>query len=313
MAAGIRALLIAGPTASGKSALAVELAERMNGVIVNADSMQVYQELSIITARPSPEDLARVPHRLYGVVPAGVAFSTGDWLRRVADEIAAVEADGRMPVLVGGTGLYFKALTEGFADLPDIDPAVRAECRLLAEEGGLGGVRLALGALDPDAAATLMDLQRMTRALEVVRATGKRLSVWQREAQGASLYSVAETARLVLTPPRPWLYERISRRAALMLASDGLAEIEALLALGLPDTLPAMRAIGVKESRALLSGEIDPAEALAQLTIATRQYAKRQETWFRNQMPDWQRLDPAQSCAQGLALEFMRKIGFAYP
>ncbi|WP_353620419.1 tRNA (adenosine(37)-N6)-dimethylallyltransferase MiaA [Labrenzia sp. CE80] len=300
---GHRAVLIAGATASGKSALAIELARRWNGVVINADSMQLYRELSIITARPPAEDLALAPHRLYGVLGAETAFSTGEWLRMMAVELDAVRTEGKLPILVGGTGLYFKALTEGFADIPEIDPEIRSSCRQLAEDGGVEAVRTELAPLDPVGAETLQDQQRLTRALEVVRSTGKSLSDWQAEAQGAPLIRPQEAFRIVLAPPRPWLHARIEKRAGMMLSDAGIAEVRALLELGLPDSLPVMRAIGVKEVAEFLSGFCDLEEAGQQLTIATRQYAKRQETWFRNQMADWKRLDPAASNAVELATQ----------
>ncbi len=288
-----RAILIAGPTASGKSALAIEVAEALDGVIVNADSMQLYSELSVVTARPPQADLERVPHRLYGVLPAERAFSTGDWLRLVEQQLAEIQAEGKVPVFVGGTGLYFKALTEGFAELPDIVPDVRAGCRRLAEEGGIDAVRTEIRPLDPEAADALQDLQRLTRALEVVKSTGRTLASWQEEAHGAPLLSADQAVRFVLAPPRPWLHERIALRASLMLQGGAIEEVRQLLDLRLPTELPAMRAIGVKEVAALLAGDVDKAEAERLLTVATRQYAKRQETWFRNQMADWTRIDPS--------------------
>ncbi len=296
-----RAVLIAGPTASGKSALAVELAERLDGIVINVDSMQLYAELSIVTARPSREDMDRVAHRLYGVLPACEAFSTGAWLKLVAAELERADRLGKLPVLVGGTGLYFKALTEGFAELPEIDPQVRSECRSLAEEGGLAAIRSELTVLDPEAAETLVDLQRATRALEVVRSTGRTLSTWQDQAQAAPLLAPHETLRLVLAPERSWLHERIARRAGLMLSKEGIAEVQELMQLNLPESLPAMRAIGVKEVCGLLQGSLTRDEAAERLTIATRQYAKRQETWFRNQMATWHRLDPSSASASQLA------------
>ncbi|MBD8890532.1 tRNA (adenosine(37)-N6)-dimethylallyltransferase MiaA [Labrenzia suaedae] len=296
-----RAVLIAGPTASGKSALAIELARRWNGTVINADSMQLYRELTIVTARPSAGEEAMAPHRLYGVLPSSEAFSTGAWLRMMAGELERTWGEGRLPILTGGTGLYFKALTEGFAELPEIDPKVRESCRTLAAEGGLEAVRAALAPLDEAAAEGLQDLQRLTRALEVVRSTGRTLADWQAEAQGAPLLKAEDCLRLVLAPPRAWLHERIARRAALMLQREGIHEVENLLALGLPDTLPAMRAIGVKEVAELLAGSIDAKEAERRLTVATRQYAKRQETWFRNQMGGWMRLDPSGFSASALA------------
>ncbi|TYC51748.1 tRNA (adenosine(37)-N6)-dimethylallyltransferase MiaA [Rhodobacterales bacterium] len=293
-AAGKRAILIAGPTASGKSALALALAKRLDGVIVNADSMQLYEDLRIVSARPSPDEEAQAPHRLYGVLPAAAAFSTGGWLRLAAEQISVIRAERRVPILVGGTGLYFKALTEGFAELPDIPETIRERARDLAEREGVEGLKQALRVEGDEAAAQdLSDPQRLARALEVILASGKPLSRWQKEQQSAPLLPSGSFSGLVLAPPRPWLHARIAERAQLMVRDEGIAEVEALLRKGLPASLPAMRAIGVAEIGRLLSGEWDRAEAAAKLTVATRQYAKRQETWFRNQMPLWQRLDPA--------------------
>ncbi|NBN63405.1 tRNA (adenosine(37)-N6)-dimethylallyltransferase MiaA [Pannonibacter tanglangensis] len=287
------AILIAGPTASGKSALAVALAERLGGLVINADSMQLYRELRLVSARPGPEDEARAPHRLYGVLPAAEAFSTGAWLGLVAAALDAARASGLRPILVGGTGLYFRALTEGFAEVPAIPADIRTRCRSLAEDQGLEAVRSALAPLDPDAAGRLQDLQRLTRALEVVLATGRTLAAWQAERPGAPLLPQDRVRTVVLAPPRAWLHARIARRAGLMLSEEGIAEVRDLLALGLPATLPAMRAIGVKEIGGLLAGAIDRAEVERQLVVATRQYAKRQETFFRGQLAAWPRLDPS--------------------
>jgi len=291
---GKRAILIAGPTASGKSALALELAKRRDGTVINADSMQLYEDLRIVSARPSAEDEAEVPHRLYGILPASTAFSTGAWLRLAVAEIEAAWAGGRVPVLVGGTGLYFKALTEGFADMPDIPDEIRKEARKLAEQEGTEGLKQALVAAgDPGAAEILEDPQRLSRALEVIRATGRPLAQWQRERQTEPFLPKGSFTGVVLAPPRPWLHERIARRARLMLTKEGIEEVRSLLAKDLPSSLPAMRAIGVAEIRAFLSREGDLEKIADRLTVATRQYAKRQETWFRNQMADWQRVDPA--------------------
>ncbi|WP_430514297.1 tRNA (adenosine(37)-N6)-dimethylallyltransferase MiaA [Pannonibacter phragmitetus] len=286
------AILIAGPTASGKSALAIELARAANGVVINADSMQLYRELRLVTARPSSEEEALVPHRLYGCLPASEAFSTGAYLELVRGAIEAVRADGKLPVLVGGTGLYFRALTQGFAEVPSIPAPIREHCRVLAADGGIAAVRAELAPLDAEAAERLMDLQRLTRALEVALGTGRTLADWQAEAHGAPLLGPEGLVKVVLAPPRPWLHARIALRAELMLAPEGLAEVEALLALGLPDTLPAMRAIGIAEIGALLRGECSRDEAHFALTVATRQYAKRQETFFRGQLANWPRRDP---------------------
>ncbi|WP_336623417.1 tRNA (adenosine(37)-N6)-dimethylallyltransferase MiaA [Roseibium sp. MMSF_3412] len=290
-----RVILIAGPTASGKSAFALNVAASCDGVIVNADSMQLYQDLRIVSARPSAEEEKLVPHRLYGILPASTAFSTGAWLRRASAEIAGLRTDGKLPVVVGGTGLYFKGLTEGFADMPDIPDDVRQAARDLCDREGVEGLRAALAREgDGEAAVTLNDPQRLSRALEVIVATGKPLSVWQASAQTAPFLSGNDCVRIVLAPPRPWLHARIEQRTRLMLSDEGIGEVRALLEKELPPQLPAMRAIGVAEIRDFLSGETGYEETVHRLTVATRQYAKRQETWFRNQMTDWQRIDPSE-------------------
>nr|WP_299817766.1 tRNA (adenosine(37)-N6)-dimethylallyltransferase MiaA [uncultured Roseibium sp.] len=300
-----RVVLIAGPTASGKSALALSLARKLDGVIINADSMQLYEDLRLVSARPSTEEETEVPHRLYGVLPASTAFSTGDWLRLAPGEIEAVRAAGKTAILVGGTGLYFKGLTEGFAEMPAIPDKVRRDARQLADVGGVEGIKARLLDLgDRDAASGLNDPQRLTRALEVIMATGKPLSAWQREAQSAPLLPEAKCQRYVLAPPRPWLHQRIEQRARMMLSQEGCEEVRALRAKGLSTRLPAMRAIGVAEIGAYLDGKFDYQEAVHRLTVATRQYAKRQETWFRNQMPDWQRIDPS----NGISTDDLEKL-----
>lgn len=271
----------------------MELAERSHGVVINADSMQLYRELRLVTARPDERDEARVPHWLYGVLPASEAFSTGAWLKRVAQCLAEARAAGLRPIIVGGTGLYFRALTEGFAEVPDIAPEVRARCRMLAEEGGVEAVKAALLPLDPSAAERLVDLQRLTRALEVVLSSGRCLAEWQSDRPGAPLLVPGTFTSVILAPPRPWLHARIAQRAAMMLGPEGVAEVERLLALGLSDTLPAMRAIGIKEISDWTAGRLDRDEAGRQLVVATRRYAKRQETFFRGQLGGWPRLDPS--------------------
>lgn len=290
----MRAILIAGPTASGKSALALDLAKRLNGVIINADSMQLYEDLRLVSARPSAAEEALVPHRLYGVLSAEKAFSTGAWLRLAKTELETAWGNGQMPILVGGTGLYFKGLTEGFAELPEIPEDIRGRARELADRDGVDGLKSALRDLgDTEAAEALADPQRLARALEVLMATGKPLGHWQQAHQAPPLLAPDQAGRIVLAPPRPWLHERIARRAELILAEEGLSEVRRLLARGLSDKLPAMRAIGVPEIGDFLAKRADYAETLHRLTVATRQYAKRQETWFRNQMGDWQRFDPS--------------------
>lgn len=291
---GKRAILIAGPTASGKSALAIALAKHLNGAVVNADSMQLYHDLRLVSARPSEAEEAEVPHHLYGVLPSSEAFSTGAWLRRMARELQGIWNSGRLPVLVGGTGLYFKALTEGFAELPEIPLRIRDAARKIADEGGVEELKAALTAAgDLEAANGLNDPQRLARALEVIRATGKPLRQWQIEQQSEPLLNPAVCRRIVLAPPRPWLHQRIGQRAALMVSEEGISEVKGLLAKNLSPKLPAMRAIGVKEIKGYLDGGYDVEKTTELLTVATRQYAKRQETWFRNQMADWQRIDPS--------------------
>ncbi|QDG76881.1 tRNA (adenosine(37)-N6)-dimethylallyltransferase MiaA [Labrenzia sp. PHM005] len=304
---GKRAILIAGPTASGKSALAIELAKRVDGVVVNADSMQLYEDLRLVSARPSIEEETEVPHRLYGVLPSSEAFSTGAWLRRMSAELETIWSAGQVPVLVGGTGLYFKALTEGFAELPEIPDAVREQARLLADAEGVPALKEALVAAgDEQAAETLNDPQRLARALEVILATGQPLTRWQKEQQSSPVLQAADCLCLVLAPPRNWLHERIAKRSKLMLSEDGIREVKVLLAQKLSYKLPAMRAIGVKEIGAFLTGKQDNVETEYRLIVATRQYAKRQETWFRNQMPDWQRLDPSREIdADAVVVDFL--------
>ena len=288
------AILIAGPTASGKSALALRLARETGGIVVNADSMQVYGVLRVLTARPDETQLAAAPHRLYGHVDPREAYSTGRWMRDVEALIRSGELGHKPAIFVGGTGLYFKGLTEGFAEMPGIPEEIRARARSIADTQGVEGLRQHLIAEgDPESAEALVDPQRLARALEVLLATGRPLKAWQQHAQSSPLLKPQACHRIVLAPPRPWLHERIEQRARLMVCEEGFNEVRALLDQGLSDKLPAMRAIGVPELGAYLAGEADYAETIHRLTVATRQYAKRQETWFRNQMSDWQRVDPS--------------------
>ncbi|WP_454012636.1 tRNA (adenosine(37)-N6)-dimethylallyltransferase MiaA [Aquamicrobium terrae] len=290
------AILIAGPTASGKSALALELARQNGGVVVNADSMQVYSVLNVLTARPTPADEARAPHLLYGHVHPSVAYSTGAWLRdveRLAEEAAHA---GRPAVFVGGTGLYFRALTEGIAGMPDIPAAVREHWR--AELARHGSARLHAILVDRgDAAAARLrpgDGQRIVRALEVLDASGRSILDWQ-AAKGLPLIDRASARCLVIEPERAALVRRIDARFDAMMRDGALEEVRELGALGLDPALPAMKAIGVPELGAALAGELAMDEALARAKIATRQYAKRQATWFRHQLgPEWSRLPAAQ-------------------
>lgn len=285
-----RAVLIAGPTASGKSALALALARARGGTIVNADALQVYSTLRIITARPSDDDLALARHCHYGTVDPARRYSTGDWARDIT-RIIASEA-GRPLIFVGGTGLYFETLTRGFADVPDVPPEVVAaiEAEVLALDRA-GRARL-IAARDPLIAARLAepDPQRVTRALAVLAATGRSLASFQ-DAPQPPLLDGWELEKLVLNPDRDILRDRIARRYQSMLENGAVAEVAALLALGLDPSLPAMKAIGVPEIAAMLGRELSSAEAVSRAIIATRQYAKRQRTWFRGRMGDWTWLD----------------------
>jgi tRNA dimethylallyltransferase len=289
--AGRRAVLIAGPTASGKSALALRLARERGGIIVNSDALQVYGGLRLITARPSDADLAEAPHLLYGTVPPSVRFSTGDWARAARAIIA--EHPDRTLIFAGGTGLYFESLVSGFAEIPQVPPEAVAAAE--AEIAGLD--REARGRLiaarDPVVAARLKapDPQRVTRALAVLNATGRSLASFQDDAQHGLLEGYA-LEKLVLNPDREVLRERIARRFEAMFAEGAVEEVRALLALQLDPGLPAMKAIGVPEIAAMLRGELTDAEAIERAIIATRQYAKRQRTWFRGRMADWEWVTP---------------------
>jgi tRNA dimethylallyltransferase len=285
--------LIAGPTASGKSALALALAEKHRGTVINADSMQVYADLRILTARPTHEEETRVPHRLFGHIDGADAYSAARWAIEAQAAIAEAHAGGRLPILVGGTGLYLRTLIDGIAPVPEIDPAIRSAVRAL----DVADAYAQLAELDPEGAARLgpADTSRVSRALEVVRSTGKPLAHWHRQRVGG----IAEEVRLVpliLLPDRDWLGERIDRRFAEMLEA-GREEAEALLArTDIPADAPVLRAIGVPELRALFAGESDVVQAAAAGALATRQYAKRQYTWFRRQPPqDWERVEETET------------------
>jgi tRNA dimethylallyltransferase len=283
--------LIAGPTASGKSALALRLAESTGGAVINADSAQVYRDLPILSAAPSDEDRARADHLLYGILDGAQPSSAADWAALAKVEIARLHGEGRLPVLVGGTGLYLRTLLDGIAPVPAINPEIRAEVRASAVADNLAE----LTALDPAAASTLNpgDTTRIARALEVVRSTGKTLAEWQKDREGG-IGEEIELRPIILLPPRPWLYERCDRRFAQMVEDGALAEVESLLARKLDPDLPVMRAIGVPELGAHLGGEITLDEAVAVGQRATRNYAKRQYTWFAHQPPpEWPRFHDA--------------------
>jgi tRNA dimethylallyltransferase len=289
----MKAVLIAGPTASGKSALALALAETLGGSIVNADSMQVYAGLRVITARPSPEEEASAPHRLYGHVDAGDIYSTGRWLTDVADALAEITAEGRVPIIVGGTGLYFKALTEGLAAVPAIPPEIRAEVRGRLESEGVGALYADLIARDPVTAARLMPLDRarIARALEVVLATGRSLGDWHGEAL-PPLLDASRAAKVFIETDRKELVARIETRFGAMMDNGALDEVRTLAARNLNPLLPAMKAHGVPWLIRHLNGELSREEAIEGSIMDTRRYAKRQLTWFRGQMKDWAAAPP---------------------
>ena len=283
--------LIAGPTASGKSALALALAERTNGVLVNADSAQVYRDLPVLSATPTPAELERAEHRLYGYLDGSEACSAADWAARARDEIREIQSEGRLPILVGGTGLYLRTLLEGIAPVPAIDPKVRERVRDAATEEN----RARLAELDPQAAERLKpaDKARIARALEVVLSTGKRLSDWQQQREGGIAQDV-ELRPLILLPPRDWLYERCDLRFARMVDEGAIEEVKTLLARKLSPNLPVMRGIGVREIGAFLFGDLGFDQAVAAGQQATRRYAKRQYTWFAHQPPSgWHRFREA--------------------
>ncbi len=287
------AILITGPTASGKSALAVRLAQAHGGVVVNADSMQVYDTLNVLTARPQKDEMGGVEHLLYGHTPAGQAYSSGEWLREATDVVASLRAGAKLPVFVGGTGLYFKALTGGLSDMPAVPDAVRQKLRARLLDEGAPALHAELGQRDPRSAEAIRanDGQRILRALEILEVSGRSI----RELQSAGAPAVIDPARalkIVVLPERALLRARIDRRFAAMLESGAVDEVRALLALGLSPEMPVMKAIGVPQIAALLAGAMGEAEVVERGAAATRQYAKRQMTWFRNQMDEsWLRWD----------------------
>jgi tRNA dimethylallyltransferase len=282
------AILIAGPTASGKSAAALALAGRYGGTVINADSMQVYRELSTLTARPASADMVAIPHRLYGIVPATEAYSVGRWLADAAAAMEEARAQGRVPILVGGTGLYFKTLLEGLSPVPDIPAEARELWRVRSEDLGPQGLYAALQARDPVMAARLRptDPQRVVRALEVIEATGVSLAEWQGTA-GMPIVQSDAVLKLVVAPEREPLYAAIDVRFDQMMEAGALDEVRALLALQLDPGLPAMRAHGVRELAAYLDGAVTLEAAAAKTRTESRRYAKRQMTWLKRFMADW--------------------------
>ncbi|MDN4985229.1 tRNA (adenosine(37)-N6)-dimethylallyltransferase MiaA [Bradyrhizobium sp. WYCCWR 13022] len=292
----IKAVLIAGPTASGKSALALELALSARGVVINADSMQVYRDLRIITARPAQDEEARVPHRLYGHVDAAVNFSAGAWVTDAAKMLEEAEAESRLPVFVGGTGLYFKALTAGLSLVPPIPAEVREGVRARLERNGVEALHAELALRDPRAAErlNLRDRTRIARALEVVEATGRSLLDWHNEGQ-PPLLSKDSFRAVFLAPERDELYARIDARFEAMLGGGALIEVERLAARNLDPQLPAMKAHGVPALIRHLRGELSLEEAAMIGRADTRHYAKRQFTWFRHQLPEFEWVKPEEA------------------
>lgn len=282
------AILIAGPTASGKTGLAIELAKRHNGAIINTDSMQVYDILSVLTARPQPDEMEDVPHLLFGHVAPSKLYSTAKWVKDVQNTLAEIRDMGKLPIFAGGTGLYFKALLEGLSPVPDIDIEIRNKWRAFAETAKEGALHAELKSLDVISAEKLKvgDTQRLVRALEVIDGSGKPLHYWQNQQNKTPLLKAANCKKIVLLPPRDLLRERAELRFNQMLEHGALDEVRALMALKLSSDLPAMRAIGVKFIAQYLDGEISLDKARELSINATRQYAKRQGTWFRNQFDD---------------------------
>lgn len=285
-----RVLLIMGPTASGKSALALALAERIGGEIVNADSMQVYRDFRVLSARPSLEEESQAPHHLYGHVDAAKRYSTGRWLADALAAIAEIRARDKTPILVGGTGLYFKALTQGLAEMPTVDAELRAALIERAEREGAPSLHAELTRLDPQTAARLEpnDAPRIIRALEVIEATGESITSFQANTKPA--LTASEWRGIALTPDRDALYASINARFTNMLEQGALDEVRAFAARNLDPTLPAIKAHGAPALSAYLRGEI-PLQAATEIGQRdTRRYAKRQFTWIANQMPDWPRI-----------------------
>lgn len=281
--------LIAGPTASGKSALALKMARETGAVIINADSQQLYADLRILTARPSAEDEAQADHRLYGVADAADAWSVGRWSRAVMALLDNLRHQGRPAILVGGTGLYFTSLTRGLADIPAVPSAVRDQMEVDYAVLGEAGFRQRLSQIDPEAAHAIEqgDRQRLVRAMSVFIASGRTLSAWKADTQ--PLLAPGSWTGWVREPERQQLYANCDQRVDLMIDQGAIAEVQALVDRGLSPALPAMKAVGVRELAAYLSGALARDDSIAALKQATRNYAKRQLTWFRNQTPDWRR------------------------
>ncbi len=290
----LNAILITGPTAGGKSALALEWAKRVDGAVINADSMQVYDTLRVLTARPSPDEMEGISHRLYGHVSALETYSTGAWLRAADAEVKACRKAGKIPIFVGGTGLYFRALAGGLSEMPEVPQEIRDRLRQRLEGEGAEALHLELGACDASGAARIKsnDGQRIVRALEIFQASGKPISYFQGQA-GDMVVDPLRARKFVVLPERSVLHARIDGRFEQMMDGGAVEEVQALLALDPPGDVPAMKAIGVSQISAMLKGQMSRQEVIEKASAATRQYAKRQMTWFRNQMDEsWERIDP---------------------
>jgi tRNA dimethylallyltransferase len=292
--ASAQPILIAGPTASGKSGLALDLAERLGGVVINADSQQVYAEWRILTARPSLQEEAHAPHRLYGHVSIRDDYSVGHWLKDVTEALDDAGRAGQRPIIVGGTGLYFKALTDGLAPIPEVPTDVRVRGEAIQANEGADALVRELTARDPETAAQtdLANPRRVLRAWEVLEATGKGLAAWKAETP-APLLPLDTCHPVALTPDRDALYARCDARFTQMMEAGALDEVRAVMALDLPPETPGLKAVGAPELTAHLQGHITLDAAIEQARTETRRYAKRQLTWIRNQMSDWSRHDPA--------------------
>ena len=284
-----RAVLIAGATASGKSAVALDIAKARGGTVINADAMQVYHELRILTARPTPDDEAAAPHVLFGHVPARETYSAARWLHDAKNALSDAWRDNRIPIVTGGTGLYFRSLEQGLADIPAIAPAIRERWREALLSKGSMHLHGILKRMNQGEAERLdpADGQRVVRALEVLEATGRSLSEWQAEAQMIAPLAGVEIERIFLDIPRDVLYARAEARFDMMVGAGAVEEVRQLLSLALDSAMPAMKAIGVPELAAYLRNEIPCAEAVERAKTATRRYIKRQLTWWRHQMPEW--------------------------
>jgi tRNA dimethylallyltransferase len=294
-----RIWLIAGPTASGKSALALRLAREIGGEIVNADALQLYRDLRVLSARPTPADEALAPHHLFGIADAAEGWSVGRWLRAATGVLAGIEARGAPAIVVGGTGLYFRALTVGLADIPVAPAAARRAAEQVFDAEGEPALRASLRAVDAAAEGRIAagDRQRLTRALAVAQASGRALSAWQADTRPA--LAPSSWRAVVLEPPRELLYARIDERLVRMVEAGAVEEARALAASGLDSRLPAMKAVGLRE---LADPALAPAQAVSAAQQATRRYAKRQLTWFRNQTPDWPRIEAFEDAGQWRAL-----------